>query len=48
MEKGWYGITMCYSVEGAEGGDSIVNRGRKEVWEERPRPPNPGWKIVCV
>ncbi|KNZ46591.1 hypothetical protein VP01_713g2 [Puccinia sorghi] len=25
-----------------------VRGGRKEVWEERPRPPNPGWKIVCV
>ncbi|KNZ64173.1 hypothetical protein VP01_1058g1 [Puccinia sorghi] len=37
-------------VLGKDGMEGIltVRGGRKEVWEERHRPPNPGWNIFCV
>ena len=36
---------MGYSVGWVAGGNINGGRGRKDGWEERPRPPNPGWRL---
>ena len=35
-------VTVLYEWQA---GILMVSEGRKDGWEERPRPPNPGWKI---
>ncbi|KNZ61152.1 hypothetical protein VP01_1445g2 [Puccinia sorghi] len=42
-------VLLCVTVlEECKEGTVEVRGGRKEVWEESPRPPNPSWKIVWL